>query len=39
MKKLLSMVMAVMMLFSLSAFAMAEDEAGFDEFELGVEGE
>ena len=39
MKKLLSLVMAAMMLFSLSAVAMAEDEAGFDEFELGVEGE
>ena len=39
MKKLLSLVLAVMMLFSLSAVAMAEEEAGFDEFELGVEGE
>jgi uncharacterized protein involved in high-affinity Fe2+ transport len=39
MKKLLSLVLAAMMLFSLSAVAMAEDEAGFDEFELGVEGE
>ena len=39
MKKLLSLVLAAMMLFSLSAVAMAEDEeAGFDEFELGVEG-
>ena len=27
------------MLMSLSAFALAEEEAGFDEYELGVEGE
>ena len=37
MKKFLALLLAVMML-SVSAFAMAE-EAGFDEFELGVEGE
>ena len=38
MKKLLSLVLALAMVLSLSAYAMAE-EAGFDEFELGVEGE
>ena len=32
MKKLLSLVLAAMMLFSLSAVAMAEDEAGFDAY-------
>ena len=37
MKKFLALLLAVMML-SVSAFALAE-EAGFDEFELGVEGE
>ena len=37
MKKFLALMMAVMML-SISAFALAE-EAGFDEYELGVEGE
>ena len=39
MKKLLSLVLACAMLLSLSAFALAEEEAGFDEYELGVEGE
>ena len=37
MKKFLAVLLAVMML-SVSAFALAE-EAGFDEYELGVEGE
>ena len=37
MKKLFALLLAVMML-SVSAFALAE-EAGFDEYELGVEGE
>ena len=37
MKKFLALILAVMML-SASAFALAE-EAGFDEYELGVEGE
>ncbi|MBR1821196.1 MAG: iron transporter [Clostridia bacterium] len=37
MKKFLALLLAVMML-SVSAFALAE-EAGFDEYELGVEGE
>ena len=37
MKKFLALLLAVMML-SISAFALAE-EAGFDEYELGVEGE
>ena len=38
MKKFLALLLAVMML-SVSAFALAEEEAGFDEYELGVEGE
>ena len=40
MKKFLALLMAVLML-SVSAIALAEDaeEAGFDEYELGVEGE
>ena len=38
MKKFLALLMAALMLLSVSAFAMAE-EAGFDEYELGVEGE
>ena len=33
------MLMAVVMVLSFGAFAFAEEEAGFDEFELGVEGE
>ena len=37
MKKFLALLLAVMML-SVAAFALAE-EAGFDEYELGVEGE
>ena len=37
MKKFLALLLAVMML-SISAFALAE-EAGFDEYELGVEGD
>ena len=39
MKKFLALLMAAMMLMSMSAFALAEEEAGFDEYELGVEGE
>ena len=39
MKKFLAMLMAVVMVLSFGAFAFAEEEAGFDEFELGVEGE
>ena len=39
MKKLLSVLLAVMMVLSVGVVAFAEDEAGFDEFELGVEGE
>ena len=38
MKKFLALLLAVMML-SVSVFALAEEEAGFDEYELGVEGE
>ena len=38
MKNFLALLMAALMLLSVSAFAMAE-EAGFDEYELGVEGE
>ena len=38
MKKFLALLLSVMML-SVSAFALAEEEAGFDEYELGVEGE
>ena len=38
MKKFFALLLAVMML-SVSAFALAEEEAGFDEYELGVEGE
>ena len=37
MKKFFALLLAMMML-SVSAFALAE-EAGFDEYELGVEGE
>ena len=40
MKKLLALLLAVMMVLSVGAVAYAADEeAGFDEFELGVEGE
>jgi len=39
MKKLISLLLAAMMLFSVSALGLAEEEAGFDEYELGVEGE
>ena len=39
MKKFFAVLLAAMMLLSMSAFAFAEDEAGFDEFDLGVEGE
>ena len=39
MKKMISLLLAAMMLLSMSAFAVAEEEAGFDEYELGVEGE
>ena len=38
MKKFLALLLAAMMLLSVVAFASAE-EAGFDEYELGVEGE
>ena len=38
MKKLLSLVLAVLMVFGVSAFALAEDEASFKEYDLGVEG-
>ena len=38
MKKFLALLLAALMLLSVSAIAMA-DEAGFDEYELGVEGE
>ena len=40
MKKLLALLLAVMMVLSVGVVACADDEeAGFDEFELGVEGE
>ena len=40
MKKFFALLMAVVTLMSMSAFSLAEDaEAGFDEYELGVEGE
>ena len=39
MKKLVALLMAAMMLFAVSAVSLAEEEAGFDEYELGVEGE
>ena len=39
MKKLLAVLLAVMMVLSVGVVAFAEDEAGFDEFELGKEGE
>ena len=39
MKKFLALLLAAMMLMSMSAFGLAEEEAGFDEYELGVEGE
>ena len=40
MKKFLALLLAAMMVFSLGVLAYADDEeAGFDEFELGVEGE
>ena len=38
MKKVLAMLMAGAMMLSIPTFAFAE-EAGFDEYELGVEGE
>ena len=38
MKKFLALLMAAMMLMSMSAMGLAE-ETGFDEYELGVEGE
>ena len=38
MKKFFALLLAAVMLMSMSAFALAE-EAGFDEYELGVEGE
>ena len=39
MKKLVALLLAVMMLFAVSAVSLAEEEAGFDEYPLGVEGE
>ena len=39
MKKIVALVLAAMMLFAVSAVSLAEEEAGFDEYELGVEGE
>ena len=39
MKKFLALLMAAMMLMGLSVLGLAEEEAGFDEYELGVEGE
>ena len=39
MKKMVALLLAAMMLMSVSAFGLAEEEAGFDEYELGVEGE
>ena len=39
MKKFFAVLLAAMMLLSVSAFSLAEEEAGFDEFDLGVEGE
>ena len=39
MKKMVSLLLAVMLLLSVSAVSLAEEEAGFDEYELGVEGE
>ena len=38
MKKILAMLLTGVMMLSISSFAFAE-EAGFDEYELGVEGE
>ncbi len=39
MKKFLALLMAAVMVLSVGAIAFAEEEAGFDEYELGVEGE
>ena len=39
MKKLVALLLAAMILFAVSAVSLAEEEAGFDEYELGVEGE
>ena len=39
MKKFIALLLAAMMLLSMSAFGLAEEEAGFDEYELGIEGE
>lgn len=39
MKKFIALLLAAMMLFSVSALALAEDELGFEERALGVEGE
>jgi len=39
MKKFLALLMAAMMLMGFSVLGLAEEEAGFDEYELGVEGE
>ena len=39
MKKFVALLLAAMMLMSMSALGLAEEEAGFDEYPLGVEGE
>ncbi|MBQ7487194.1 MAG: iron transporter, partial [Clostridia bacterium] len=39
MKKILALMLAALLIMSISAFGLAEEEAGFDEYELGVEGE
>ena len=39
MKKFFALLLAAVMLMSMSAIGLAEEEAGFDEYELGVEGE
>ena len=39
MKKLLAMLLTGAMVLSVPTFAFADEEAGFDEYELGVEGE
>ena len=38
-KKLMSLLLAAVMVFGVSGVAYADEEAGFDEYELGVEGE
>ena len=39
MKKVLAMLLTGAMVLSIPTFAFADEEAGFDEYELGVEGE